>query len=45
MLYTKNIFLILAFILLLLEALGVKAPRVSLGWLGLACWVFVLLIG
>jgi hypothetical protein len=31
---------IIALILLLLAALGVSPPRVSLGWLGLALWLF-----
>jgi hypothetical protein len=31
---------IIAVILLTLAALGVSPPRVSLGWLGLALWLF-----
>jgi hypothetical protein len=31
---------IIALILLLLAAFGVNPPRVSLGWLGLALWLF-----
>ncbi len=30
---------VIAFILLLLAALGVVATRISLGWLGLAIWL------
>jgi hypothetical protein len=30
---------ILAFVFLLLAALGVAVPRVSFGWLGLALWL------
>jgi hypothetical protein len=33
-----NLLLIAAIILLGLAAFGVNAPRVSLGWLGLAFW-------
>lgn len=35
---------IIAFVLLLLEAFGVAAPRVSLGWLGLALFVLTFII-
>lgn len=31
---------VVALILLVLAALGVAAPRVHLGWLGLAVWLF-----
>jgi len=31
--------LVVAFILLLLAAFGIGAPRLSLGWLGLALWL------
>lgn len=31
---------VVALVLLLLAAFGVSAPRVSLGWLGLALWLF-----
>jgi hypothetical protein len=30
---------LVSFVLLLLAAVGVSAPRVSLGWLGLALWL------
>jgi hypothetical protein len=30
---------LIAFIFLLLAALGVAVPRVSVGWLGLALWL------
>ena len=33
-----NLLLLVAIILLTLQALEVNAPRVSLGWLGLAVW-------
>jgi hypothetical protein len=33
-----NLLLLVAIILLGLAAFGVNAPRVSLGWLGLAIW-------
>jgi len=33
-----NLLLLAAIILLALQAFGVNAPRVSLGWLGLALW-------
>jgi lipopolysaccharide export LptBFGC system permease protein LptF len=37
--------LLLAVVLLGLAAFGVGHPRVSLGWLGLACWaLYVLLV-
>jgi hypothetical protein len=39
----RLLILILAVILLLLESLGVKAPRVQLGWLGLALLAIVFL--
>lgn len=35
---------IIAFVLLLLAAFGVNAPRVSLGWLGLALFVLTFII-
>jgi hypothetical protein len=39
-----NILLWIAFILLGLQAVGVNAPRVSLGWAGLAIWALSLLV-
>ena len=33
-----NVLLLIAIILLALQAFGVSAGRVSLGWLGLAVW-------
>lgn len=33
------ILIVLGFVLLLLAGLNVGHPRVSLGWLGLACWI------
>jgi hypothetical protein len=38
------ILLLVAVVLLVLAAIGVGAPRVSLGWLGLACWALVALL-
>jgi hypothetical protein len=38
------VLLLLAVVLLLLAAFGVAHPRVSLGWLGLACWAAVVLL-
>jgi hypothetical protein len=35
---------IVAVVLLALAAFGVNAPRVSLGWLGLAIWALVALV-
>lgn len=35
---------IIAFICLLLESVGVGAPRVKLGWLGLALFVLTFII-
>jgi hypothetical protein len=32
----KMIFLVVAIILFILQALGVGAPRISLGWVGMA---------
>lgn len=36
--------LLVAVILLLLAAFGVPARRVTLGWLGLVVWAFVVLL-
>jgi hypothetical protein len=36
--------LVAAFVLLLAAAFGVAVRRVSLGWLGLACWMLTLVI-
>jgi hypothetical protein len=36
----QAVFYLLGTILLVLEAVGIRPPRVSLGWLGLACWLF-----
>ena len=37
---TIQLFLmVLALVCLLLAAIGVNPPRVSLGWLGLFCWL------
>lgn len=33
------ILLVFALVLFICAAAGVNAPRVSLGWAGLACWV------
>lgn len=38
------IIIVLSFVCLLLAAFDVKAPRVNLGWLGLALWVLSQLI-
>lgn len=35
---------IVVVVLLALAAFGVNAPRVSLGWLGLAIWALVVLV-
>jgi hypothetical protein len=40
----KLILMIFAFICLLLTAFNISAPRVHLGWLGLACWLLSVLI-
>lgn len=37
--------LVLAAVLLLLEAVRVTTPWVGLGWLGLFCWVLSLILG
>jgi len=38
---TVKLFLyLIALVLLILAALGINPPRVSLGWLGLAVWLF-----
>lgn len=39
-----TILLVIAFVLLLLAAFGVAAPRVNLGWLGVACYVLTMLV-
>lgn len=39
------IFLVFAFVLLVMAAANVNHPRVHLGWLGLALWVLSLLLG
>ena len=39
------ILLVLAAVLLLLEAVGIKAPYVSLGWFGLFLFVLVSILG
>lgn len=39
------ILLLVAFILFVLAALGLPVPRVNLVAAGLACWVFVVLMG
>jgi ABC-type multidrug transport system permease subunit len=39
------ILLVLALVLILCRAFGVAPPRVHLGWLGLACYVLVALVG
>ena len=40
-----TILLVAAFVLLVLAALNVAAPRISLGWAGLACYLLALLLG
>lgn len=40
----RFLLLLVSFLLLTLAALGVPAPRVSLGWLGLALFVLAQLI-
>ena len=44
MLSVHVILMLLAFICLLLAALGVNAPRVNLGWLGLAFWALSIIL-
>ena len=44
MLSVKFILMLLAFIMLLLQALNVPTSRVSLGWLGLSLWALSILI-
>jgi hypothetical protein len=39
-----NLLLLVAIILLGLQAFGVNASRVSLGWLGLTLWALSLLV-
>lgn len=39
------ILMVFALVLLILAALGVGAPRVSLGWAGLACWLGAEMVG
>lgn len=39
-----TILLVVSLILLVLAAFGVAAPRVNLGWLGLACVVLAMLV-
>ena len=38
------VLIIIAFVLVLMSALNVQAPRINLGWAGLAVWLFSLLI-
>lgn len=40
----SSLLVLLAVILLTLEAIGVRAPRASLGWLGLALWALAVLL-
>lgn len=40
-----TILLVFAFVLAVLAALGVGAPRFHLGWAAMACWFLSLLIG
>ncbi len=41
-----TIFLVFAFVLLALAAFNIPTPsRLSLGWAGMACWAFSILIG
>ena len=44
MINIQVLLLILAFISFILAAIDVKAPRVNLGWLGLALWVLSVLV-
>lgn len=37
--------MIVAFVLLLLEALKIPNSRISFGWLGLALWALALVLG
>jgi hypothetical protein len=39
------VLILLAFLLLLAEALCICTPRVKLGWLGLALWMLAVLLG
>ena len=36
---------VFALVLLILAAINVAAPRVSLGWAGMACWLLSELVG
>ena len=44
MVQVKLVLLVLAFVLLLLQSMGVPSQRVQLGWLGLALWVLAILL-
>lgn len=44
MMSVKLIAMVLGFVCLLLAALNVSAPRVNLGWLGLALWLLGVLL-
>lgn len=37
--------LLLAFVCILLAAFRIGTPRIDLGWLGLAFWLFSLILG
>jgi hypothetical protein len=39
-----NFLLVLACVLLFLSAFGVNAPKVQLGWLGLALWLLSIVL-
>lgn len=40
-----TILMVLAFGLLLLAAVGVPVPRVSLGWMGMSIWALAIILG
>lgn len=40
-----TILMVFAFVLLLVQAFNPPVPRVSLGWIGLACWALAVILG
>ena len=40
----NTVLMVLAFLFLVLAAVGVQIPRVSAGWIGLAFWVLAILL-
>lgn len=39
------ILMVFAFVCLVLAAFGVSAPRIQIGWLGLAFWALAIVVG